>query len=153
MGADEGGTLERLNALRDELADPKVAEHHGRVVKTTGDGLLVEYISVVHAVRCATEIQRAMADCDRDLPEDRRIRFRVGINLGDIIADRDDMFGDGVNVAARLELQAEPCFTLSFDDPCAHDLCSFEGAVVTLPSIQLALRRLAKVELAVGNTP
>jgi adenylate cyclase len=108
MGADEEGTLERLKALRHELVDPKIAEHHGRIVKTTGDGLLVEFASVVDGVRCAVEIQRAMFDRDAGLAEDRSIRFRVGINLGDIIADDDDIFGDGVNVAARLEVLAEP---------------------------------------------
>jgi adenylate cyclase len=107
MGADEEGTLERLKALRRELLDPKIAEHRGRIVKTTGDGLLVEFASVVDAVRCAAEIQRAMVDRDADLPQERRIRFRIGINLGDIIFDDDDIFGDGVNVAARLEALAE----------------------------------------------
>ena len=83
MGADEEGTLERLKALRSELVDPKIAEHHGRIVKTTGDGLLVEFASVVDAVRCAVEVQRAMIDRNAEIPEDKRIVFRVGINLGD----------------------------------------------------------------------
>jgi len=108
MGADEEGTLERLKALRRELVDPKTAAHHGRIVKTTGDGLLVEFASVVDAVRCAVEIQRAIIDRDADLPEEQQIKFRVGINLGDVIVDGDDIFGDGVNVAARLEALAEP---------------------------------------------
>src|SRR5216683_7153750 len=108
MEVDEEGTLERLKTHRRQLVDPKIKEHHGRIVKTTGDGLLVEFSSVVDAVRCAAEIQRAMADRETDLPEDGRIKFRVGINLGDIIADGDDIFGDGVNVAARLEALAEP---------------------------------------------
>jgi adenylate cyclase len=108
MGIDEEGTLERLKAHRRELGDPKIREHHGRIVKTTGDGVLVEFSSVVDAVRCAAEIQRAMVDRDTDAPEDRRIRFRIGINLGDIIVEDDDIFGDGVNVAARLEALAEP---------------------------------------------
>jgi class 3 adenylate cyclase len=108
MGMDEEGTFDRLKAHRRELVDPKIKEHHGRIVKTTGDGLLVEFPSVVDAVRCAAEIQRAMADRETDSPEDGRIKFRVGINLGDIIADGDDIFGDGVNVAARLEALAEP---------------------------------------------
>src|SRR5216683_3146322 len=103
MGVDEEGTLAELKAHRAALIDPKVAAHRGRIVKTTGDGLLVEFPSVVDAVRCAVEIQRAMADRETEMAEDRRIRFRVGINLGDIIADGDDIFGDGVNVAARLE--------------------------------------------------
>jgi hypothetical protein len=103
VGVDEEGTLERLKAHRKHLIDPKIAEHQGRIVKTTGDGLLVEFASVVDAVRCAVEIQRAMAERNADLPPDRRIDFRIGINLGDVIVDGDDIFGDGVNVAARLE--------------------------------------------------
>ena len=108
MGADEEGTLERLKALRRELVDPKIAEHHGRIVKTTGDGLLIEFASVVDAVRCAVEVQRAMAERNADVPPGRRIELRMGINLGDIIKDGRDIFGDGVNVAARLEALAEP---------------------------------------------
>ena len=108
MGADEEGTLARLKAHRRELVDPKIAEHRGRIVKTTGDGLLAEFASVVDAVRCAVEIQRDMAGRNAGVPPDRRIEFRVGINLGDIISEEDDIFGDGVNVAARLEALAEP---------------------------------------------
>src|SRR6516225_1542634 len=108
MGADEEGTHERLKAHRRELLDPKIGEHSGRIVKTTGDGLLVEFPSVVDAVRCAAELQRTMIDREAGMPEDRRIRFRMGINLGDVIAEDDDIFGDGVNVAARLEALAEP---------------------------------------------
>jgi class 3 adenylate cyclase len=108
MGSDEEGTLARLKAHRRELVDPKIAEHRGRIVKTTGDGMLVEFGSVVDAVRCAAEVQRGMLDRDRDVADDRRIRFRIGVNLGDIIVDGGDIFGDGVNVAARLEALAEP---------------------------------------------
>jgi adenylate cyclase len=108
MGSDEEGTLARLKAHRRELVDPKIVEHRGRIVKTTGDGMLVEFGSVVDAVRCAAEIQRGMLDRDRDMSEERRIRFRIGVNLGDIIVDGGDIFGDGVNVAARLEALAEP---------------------------------------------
>jgi adenylate cyclase len=108
MGADEEGTLARLKAHRRELVDPKIAEHRGRIVKTTGDGLLVEFGSVVDGVRCAAEVQRGMLDRDRDVIDERRIRFRIGVNLGDIIVDGGDIFGDGVNVAARLEALAEP---------------------------------------------
>jgi class 3 adenylate cyclase len=108
MGADEEGTLRRLNAHRGQLVDPKISEHRGRIVKTTGDGLLVEFPSVVNAVRCATEIQRAMVDRNSEMAEDRRIIFRVGINLGDVIVEDDDIFGDGVNIAARLEALADP---------------------------------------------
>jgi class 3 adenylate cyclase len=108
MGADEEGTLARLKALRRELADPKIKEHRGRIVKTTGDGLLIEFASVVDAVRCAVEVQREMAERNTDVPPDRHIEFRMGINLGDIIKDGRDIYGDGVNVAARLEALAEP---------------------------------------------
>src|SRR5271169_1071081 len=108
MGADEEGTLERLKAHRRELVDPKVGEHRGRIVKTTGDGMLVEFPSVVDAVRCAIEVQRAMIDRNAETPEDQRIIFRIGVNLGDVIIDGDDIFGDGVNIAARLEALAEP---------------------------------------------
>src|SRR6516162_8063465 len=107
-GADEEGTHERLKAHRRELVDPKIREHSGRIVKNTGDGMLAEFPSVVDAVRCAVELQRAMVDREAGIPEDRRIRFRVGINLGDVIVEDDDIFGDGVNVAARLEALAEP---------------------------------------------
>src|SRR5438445_13136301 len=108
MGADEEGTLERLKALRRELLDPKIAEHHGRIVKTTGDGLLVEFASVVDALRCAAEIQAAMTESNAPLPADKRIDLRIGINMGDIVVEEGDIFGDGVNVAARLEGLAEP---------------------------------------------
>ena len=108
MGADEEGTLARLKAHRRELIDPAVAEHRGRIVKTTGDGMLVEFASVVDAVKCAVEIQRAMRERETDLAPDQLIQFRVGVNLGDIIIDGDDIHGDGVNVAARLEALAEP---------------------------------------------
>jgi len=108
MGADEEGTLERLKAHRRELIDPKITEHRGRIVKTTGDGILIEFPSVLDAVRCAVEVQRAMIDRNAGEATDRRIEFRVGINLGDIIIDGDDILGDGVNVAARLEGFAEP---------------------------------------------
>jgi adenylate cyclase len=108
MGADEEGTHDRLKAHRRELVDPKISEHSGRIVKTTGDGILAEFPSVVDAVRCAAELQRAMIDREAGLPEERRIRFRIGINLGDVIVDGDDIFGDGVNIAARLEALAQP---------------------------------------------
>jgi TolB-like protein/class 3 adenylate cyclase len=108
MGADEEGTLAALKALRRELADPKIKEHRGRIVKTTGDGLLIEFASVVDAVRCAVEVQREMAERNAGVPPDRVIEFRMGINLGDIIKDGRDIHGDGVNVAARLEALAEP---------------------------------------------
>jgi adenylate cyclase len=108
MGKDEEGTHERLKAHLGELVNPKITEHRGRIVKNAGDGFLEEFQSVVDAVRCAIEIQRGMADRETELPEERRIRFRMGINLGDVIAEGEDIFGDGVNVAARLEGIAEP---------------------------------------------
>jgi len=106
MGADEEGTLRRLKALRAELLDPAITGHNGRIVKTTGDGLLVEFASVVDAMRCATQWQRAMAE--RTEPADSRIEWRIGVNVGDVIIDEGDIYGDGVNIAARLEAMAEP---------------------------------------------
>ncbi len=108
MGADEEGTLERLKALRHELVDPKIAEHHGRIVKTTGDGVLVEFASVVDAVRCAVAVQHAMPGWNTGIAADDRIELRIGINLGDVIVEGDDLYGDGVNIAARIEALADP---------------------------------------------
>jgi len=108
MGEDEEGTHERLKAHLRELVDPKIRVHHGRIVKNTGDGFLAEFPSVVDAVRCAVEMQRGMIDRQPDVPEARRIWFRIGVNLGDVIVEEHDIFGDGVNVAARLEALAEP---------------------------------------------
>jgi TolB-like protein/class 3 adenylate cyclase/Flp pilus assembly protein TadD len=108
MGVDEEGTLRQLKAHRKELVDPKITEHRGRIVKTTGDGMLVEFVSVVDAVRCGVDIQRGMAERNSGLPADKRIEFRIGINVGDIISDSNDIYGDGVNVAARLEALADP---------------------------------------------
>ena len=108
MGEDEEGTLAALKGIRRELAEPKIAENRGRIVKTTGDGLLAEFSSVVDAVRCAVEVQREMALRNTAVPQARRIEYRVGINLGDVIIDEHDIYGDGVNVAARLEALADP---------------------------------------------
>ncbi len=108
MGADEEGTLARLKALLRELIGPKIAEHRGRLVKTTGDGLLVEFASVVNAVRCAVELQQDMIERNLGIAANERIAFRIGVNLGDVIAEGDDLYGDGVNIAARLEALAEP---------------------------------------------
>lgn len=114
MGADEEGTLERVNAIRREFWEPKIAEHRGRIVKRTGDGVLVEFASIVDAARYGIEIQRGMAKRNAEVPEDKRIELRMGIHIGDILVEDEDIFGDGVNVAARLEGIAEPggiCFS------------------------------------------
>src|SRR5258708_25986334 len=103
MGADEEGTLARLKEVRKTLVDPTIAKHRGRIVETTGDGVLVEFASAVDAVRGAVEVQRGIADQNASVPPDQRIEFRIGIHVGDIIIDDNDIFGDGVNVAARLE--------------------------------------------------
>src|SRR3954463_1095685 len=108
IGLDEEGALARLKALRKTLFDPKISERRGRIVKNTGDGALVECASVVDAVRCAAEIQHSVAEQNTDVPQDKRIEFRIGIHVGDIIIADDDIFGDGVNIAVRLEGIAEP---------------------------------------------
>ena len=108
-GADEDRTLARLRALRSDLIDPTIAVHKGRVVKRTGDGAIIEFRSVVDAVRCAIEVQNAMVDRNSGVPEDRHIEFRIGIHLGDVVEEDDgDLMGDGVNLAARLESVAKP---------------------------------------------
>src|SRR5450631_3364224 len=102
MGVDEEGTLAQLNDHRRALVDPKIAEHRGRIVKTTGDGLLVEFASAIDALRCALEVQRGMIGRNAGIPEGKRIQLRVGVHVGDVIIENDDIFGDGVNIAARL---------------------------------------------------
>ena len=116
MGSDEEGTLFRLKAVRKDFVDPTIVSRGGRIVKTTGDGMLVEFASAVDAVRCAAEVQRGMAALTADDPADRRIEFRIGIHVGDIIIDDDDIFGDGVNIAARLEGLSEPGGVCISDD-------------------------------------
>ena len=108
MEVDEAGTLARLKAHLGEIVEPKITAHHGNIVKTTGDGLLAEFPSVVAAVECAVEIQRSMAERNAGEAEDQQTRFRIGINIGDIIIEGGDIFGDGVNIAARLEGLADP---------------------------------------------
>src|ERR1700760_4181923 len=103
MGADEEGTLSILRAHRREVFDPKIAEYRGRIVKTTGDGLLVEHASAVDAIRCALEVQRGLKASNNTIPKEQRLEFRIGINVGDVIIEEGDIFGDGVNIAARLE--------------------------------------------------
>jgi adenylate cyclase len=125
MGSDEVGTLAALKAHRAELVDPCIGDHGGRIVKTTGDGLLVEFASVVDALQCAITVQRRMAERNSMVPLDRRIVFRIGVNVGDIIIDGDDIFGDGVNIAARLEAIADPggiCVSGTVRDQVARKL-------------------------------
>ena len=116
IGIDEEGTLAQLKALRKTLFDPKIAQHHGRIVKNTGDGALVEFASVVDAVRCADDVQRGVAEQNTDVLQDKRIEFRIGIHVGDIIIEESDSFGDGVNIAVRLEGIAEPGGVCISDD-------------------------------------
>ncbi len=108
MDADEAGTFAQLKAHRKELLEPKITEHGGHIVKLMGDGVLVEFPSVVEAVQCAVDVQQAIVARNTGVPEDRQIKLRIGINIGDIIVEGDDIYGDGVNVAARLEGLAEP---------------------------------------------
>src|SRR5437764_8905864 len=108
MGANESGTLAALDALRTDFVNPKISEHQGRIVKLTGDGMLVEFPSVVNAVACAAELQRGFRKRNAGAPQDQRIEFRMGVNVGDVIVQGEDIFGDGVNVAARLESIATP---------------------------------------------
>ena len=116
MGADEEGVLAHLKAARKSVVDPTIAAHRGRIVKTSGDGMLVEFASVVDAARCAIEVQRGMVEQNATVPQAKRIEFRVGIHVGDIIVDDNDIFGDGVNIAARLEGIAEPGGVCISDD-------------------------------------
>ncbi len=158
MGADEEGTLARLNGHRRQLVDPKIREHRGRIVKTTGDGMLVEFASVVDALRCAAEVQRAMLDREAEATEDQRIRFRIGVNLGDIIVEDDDIFGDGVNVAARLEALAEPggiCISGTVRDHVADRLAyAFEDmGEQSVKNIARPVRAYAMSAAAVAATP
>jgi hypothetical protein len=139
MGMDEEGTLDRLKAHRRALVDPKIREHHGRIVKTTGDGMLVEFSSVVNAMRCAAEIQWVMADRETEMAEDRRIRFRIGINLGDIIADDGDIFGDGVSRGAAAAMLRDRRTTRSIRRAVSsglHSPASFWSFMSTAPKNQ-----------------
>ena len=155
MGLDETGTLSRLRSCRRDLIDPKIAEHKGRIVKTTGDGLLIEFPSVVEAVACAVAVQRGMAERNAGTPEDQRIVFRAGVNLGDVIVEDGDIHGDGVNVAARLEALAEPggiCISATVRDHVGDrlDLAFEDMGEQGLKNIARAVRayriRLTKME-------
>lgn len=151
MGRDESGTLSALKSLRREVIDPAIAERGSRIVRTTGAGLLLEFPSVVDAVRCAVEVQKAMAAATADVAEDRRIALRVGINLGDIIIiDGDDIFGDGVNIAARLEALADPGGICLSDDAWRQvrgkiELACQDHGLQTLKKNRRARPRLALV--------
>jgi adenylate cyclase len=137
-GTDEDRTLARLRALRSDLVDPTIAVHHGRVVKRTGDGALVEFRSVVDAVRCAIEVQNGMIERNAGVPLERRIEFRVGIHLGDVVEESDgDLMGDGVNIAARLEGIAEPGAICLSEDAYRQVKARLDLAVTDLGSTQL----------------
>jgi adenylate cyclase len=147
--ADEEGTLSRLKVLRAEIIDPKIAHHKGRIVKTSGDGLLVEFASVVDALRCAAEAQMALAESNAPLPQDRRIEFRIGINVGDIVVEDGDIFGDGVNVSARLEGLAEPggiCVSARVQEDAAGllDLALEDTGEQALKNIARPVRRTTR---------
>src|SRR6516162_9780771 len=116
MGVDEEGTLARLNAHRREFLDPKISEHRGRIVKRTGDGILIEFASAVDAARCAVDVQRGMTERNALMPPEKRIELRIGIHVGDIITEEGDIYGDGVNIAARLEGIAQPGGICMSDD-------------------------------------
>jgi adenylate cyclase len=155
IGADEEGTLDRLKALRAELIDPNIAEHRGRIVKTTGDGLLVEFASVVDALRCAVEVQRSMTARNAGVPEDRCIDFRIGIHQGDIVVEDGDIFGDGVNVAARLEGLAAAggiCVSARVQEDAAGRLdLAFED--VGEQRLKNIARRVRVYRVSIADTP
>src|SRR5580700_10371632 len=137
-GADEDRTLSRLRGLRSDLIDPAIAAHHGRIVKRTGDGGVIEFRSVVDAVRCAVEIQRAMVERNAGVPADRRIEFRIGIHLGDVVVESDgDLMGDGVNIAARLEGIAKPGAICLSEDAYRQVKARLDLAVSDLGQTQL----------------
>ena len=141
IGIDEEGTLAQLKALRKTLFDPTIAKHRGRIVKTTGDGAIAEFASAVDAARCAVEVQRGMADENIDIPQAKRIEFRIGIHLGDIIIDDNDIFGDGVNIAARLESIAEPG-GISISDDARRQVRDRINVCLTTRA-QIALKNIA----------
>src|SRR5215831_16417725 len=157
IGADEEGTLARLKALRREVIDPKIGEHKGRIVKTTGDGLLVEFGSVIDTLRCATEIQTGMAKRKTVGSADRHIQFRIGIHQGDVVIEDGDIFGDGVNIAARLEGLAEPdgiCVSARVQEDAAGkpDLAFEDMGEQALKNIARPVRAY-RVVTAAGSPP
>ena len=156
--ADEEGTIEALKALRADLIDPKIAEHHGRIVKLMGDGMLVEFSSVMDAVRYAVETQRGITEHTAGVPAEKRIAFRIGINLGDVVIDGDDIHGDGVNVAARLEGLAEAggiCISGSVHDQVRDRLdFAFEDmGEREVKNIDRPIRAYRVAHPALGGTP
>ena len=168
MGADEEGTLARLKAARKTVVDPTIATHRGRIVKTTGDGMLVEFASAVDAARCGAEIQRGMAAQNADFPQNARIYFRIGIHVGDIIIDDNDIFGDGVNIAARIENECEPGgvylsddayrqvrgkTSLEFDDLGERALKNIERPVRVYGARGNALDAMSKADLSISDKP
>jgi adenylate cyclase len=162
IGADEEGTLNRLRSIRADVIDPKITEHRGRIVKTTGDGLLVEFSSVVDGLRCATEIQNAMAEGNAEIAAEKRIEFRIGINVGDVVVEDGDIFGDGVNVAARLEGLADPggiCVSARVQEDAAGrlDITFDDLGEQSLKNIARSVRvyrvRLTEAENTPGSAP
>jgi adenylate cyclase len=162
IGADEEGTLNRLRSIRADVIDPKITEHRGRIFKTTGDGLLVEFSSVIDALRCATQWQQAMDTRNASARGDNRIEFRIGVHQGDIVVEDDDIFGDGVNVAARLEGLAEPggiCVSARVQEDVAGrlDLTFDDLGDQNLKNIARSVRvyrvRLAEADNTPGSAP
>jgi adenylate cyclase len=158
MELDECSTLQGLRTIRTELIDPSIAAHNGRLVKTTGDGLLVEFSSVVDALRCATEVQADMAERNATAPVDKRIVFRIGINVGDVVVEDDDILGDGVNVAARLEGLAEPggiCVSARVQEDASGrlDLTFEDMGEQTLKNIARRVRVYRVRDIAAAKSP
>ena len=136
MGADEDGTIATLRDCRERIIDPMLDRHGGRVANTAGDSLLVEFASALDAVSCAREMQREIADSNADIPADRRLEFRIGINVGDVVIQGDDLLGDGVNVAARLQSTAEPgdiCISASVYDQIVGKLAGQQSRAILRP--------------------
>lgn len=155
MGADEDGTLRSLTAHRRELIDPAIADYAGRIVKTTGDGFLAEFASVVDAIRCAVDIQRGMAERNRTVTPDRRLVFRIGLNLGDVIVQNGDLYGDGVNVAARLEALAEPggiCLSASAHEQVRDKLGAVQFEDLGEHRVKNIARAIRAYRVAIGLT-
>src|SRR5215471_16671076 len=152
MGEDEEGTLAARRSIRRELGDPKIAEHRGRIVKTTGDGLLFEFASVVDAVRCAVEVQRGMAESNTDVPAELRIEFRIGINIGDIIIDEGDIYGDGVNVLEALAAPGGICVSRVVRDQ-VRDKLAFSFGDLGEQNVKNIARPVRAYSVTIDGTP